>query len=131
MAMYDRSKTRSFYSEIAHAQDVCHYCEKAIREKRDRREITHDEMNYSLRKLVGAMTGKRVAKFRYVGHEFCICPDCLKNICSEVFPKEETIAITDELAVVTQEEVVDEPIVDEKQSEKKKAGGKNASSKKS
>lgn len=122
MALYDRSKTKSFYSEIAHAQDVCHYCEKAIKEKRDRREISHDEMNSSLKKLIGAMTGKRIVKFRYVGHEFCICPECLKNICSEVLPNEEPIKET---------EAINEEIKEDKQADKKKVGAKNAANKKS
>ena len=123
MALYDRSKTRSFFSEIAHTQDVCYYCEKAIREKRDRREIDLDEMNKELRALVGKLTGVRVPKFRYVGHEFTVCPECLKNICNEVFPKEEKVSDNVDTTIEQSEDVT----VNDKSTSKQKGKTKNAS----
>lgn len=96
MALFDRSSTRSFLSEIAHEQDICQYCEKAIREKNKKKELNFDEMHRELRSLKGKITGKRVMKFRYLGHEFCVCPTCLKNVYTEVQnfnkEKEELIA---------------------------------------
>lgn len=88
MALYDRNQTRSFFSELAHEQDICYYCEKTIREKRNNREIDLDEMNKQLKGLRGAIANVRVPKLRYVGHEMTICPNCLKSICEEVLPKE-------------------------------------------
>lgn len=122
MALYDRNKTRSFFSELAHEQDVCYYCEKAIREKRANREIDLDEMNKQLKQLRGAIANVRVPKLRYVGHEMTICPNCLKGICEEVLPKEVTIS----------EDKTEEVTTDSKNEQKAKGkGNKNATSKES
>lgn len=84
MALYDRSSTRSFYSEIAHEQDTCQYCENAIREKNNKKEINFDDMHRQLKALRGKLAGTRVMKFRYLGHEFCVCPTCLEKVNTEV-----------------------------------------------
>ena len=84
MALYDRSKTTGFYTAIAHDQNVCHYCERAIVKRRENKEISHDEMIFEMKKLKGKLTGKRVMKFTYVGHEFCVCPECLEKVSLEI-----------------------------------------------
>lgn len=111
MALYDRSKTRSFYSELAHEQDHCYYCEKMIRKRMNNREISVDEMNKQIRALSGSLTGKRVMKFRYTGHDFCVCPVCLTKINEEVNPtmygaKNETVTIDKTV-------IVEEPAIKE------------------
>lgn len=129
MALYDRTKTRSFFSEIAHSQDICYYCEKAIRSKREKKEITLDEMNRELRELRGKIDGVRVPKFRYVGHEFTVCPECLKKICDEVLPKEEP-ASTETKEENANSDNVEQPIEqveDNKSTTKGKSKAKNAS----
>lgn len=84
MALYDRSSTRSFFSEIAHEQDTCQYCENAIRARNNKKELGFDDMHKELRSLRGKLTGMRVMKFRYLGHEFCVCPECLEKVNTEV-----------------------------------------------
>lgn len=104
--------------------DYCHYCEKAIKDKRNANEINHDEMNRQIRELAGKISGKRVMKFRYVGHDFCVCPSCLENINKEVNPKAygtkaDTIVI-DETAFENNELM---EVVEEKTAPKSKKSG--------
>ena len=103
MALLDMSFTKGFFSEIANSDDICYYCEKAIREERNKGKLRHDDFIKKIKSITGVLEGKRVAKLNYVGHQFCICPNCLESIVKEVIkesntPKEK---ILDEEAVKT------------------------------
>lgn len=135
MALYSREQTKSFFSEIAHEQDVCLYCEKAISEKLNTGKINRDEMHKELKLLKGKLTGKRVMKFRYVGHDFCICPECVSNINAEInpapkeenpVPKEQEVVSDDSSAEATDVEPVTETV---KPDSKGKGKGKSNASK--
>lgn len=91
MALYDRAQTQSFYSQIAHGQDICFYCEKAAYEEAQEGKISRDELHKKLKSLRGQFVNKRVMKFDYVGHDFCVCPECLSKINAEVNPAKETV----------------------------------------
>ena len=112
MALYSREQTKSFFSEIAHEQDVCLYCEKAISEKLNTGKINRDETYKELKLLRGKLTGKRVMKFRYVGHDFCICPECVSNINSEInpAPKKQEVMSDDSSVKVTDIEPATETV---------------------
>lgn len=103
MAIYDINVTRSFYSELGNLEDVCYYCEKKLKERRSNKEITHDQLIKEHRNLVGKLENIRVAKMKYLGHEICICPNCLKSIVDEVIP-----TIATENANINKEEVREE-----------------------
>lgn len=132
MALYDRSSVRSFFSEIAHEQDTCQYCENAIREKNNKKELSFDDMIKELRTLRGKLTGKRVMKFRYIGHEFCVCPKCLEKIHKEVQSfntKDEQKQVTDTTpdenqADLINDEIQADSINDEIEAKRTKAKGK-------
>ena len=122
--MLDMSFTRGFFSELAHSQDICHYCEKAIREERNKGNLNFDEFTKAIKKLTGSLNGKRVAKLRYVGHEFCICETCLESIASEVIVSEKNDAAINEIKEVITK--IANPIIEEaiKSKAKTKAKGK-------
>lgn len=126
MALYSREQTKSFFSEIAHEQDVCVYCERAISQKRVEGKIDRDEMHKELRLLKGKLTGKRVMKLRYVGHDFCICPECVEKINAEINPiQKKTEIVLDDKSTITEgavEETVIEPVTETAKPETKSKG---------
>lgn len=127
MAILDSSFTRSFFSEIAHSGDICYYCEKAVREERDNGKLSFDDFIKKIKELTGALEGKRVAKLKYVGHEFCICPDCLENIINEVIAKDKHKEAINEIldaAKNVEESVAEESATEEKTKSKTKTKGK-------
>lgn len=84
MALYDNTILKTFYTEIGNDQDVCYYCENLIRMEQRNRKINIDEMHKRIKNLRGHVSGKKVAKFNYVGHDFCICKECISKIHSEM-----------------------------------------------
>lgn len=134
MALYSREQTKSFFSEIANEQDICVYCEKAIAQKRADGEIDRDEMHRQLRLLKGKLTSKRVMKLRYVGHDFCICPQCVSKINAEINPEpsKPNMALDYSSTIVKDsvKETVVEPVTEtEKPETKSKGKGKANASK--
>lgn len=89
MALYDMESTKGKYSELAHEYDSCYYCEKEIRDKFSKKEISYDDMIRAVKNLTGKLTNVRVVKITHVGHTFSICPDCLAKIATEVIPAKE------------------------------------------
>lgn len=102
MALYDRSKLQSFYSQMANDYDSCHYCEAEIKSSNIIK--TFDDKSRAIRALAGKMSGKRIMKFEYMGHSFCICPECLSKINAEVNPEMETVIENDPLDISAPEE---------------------------
>lgn len=126
MALYDRELTRSFFSEIAHQQDVCVYCEKAINQKRTEGKLDRDETIKEHKLLRGKLTGRRVMKFRYLGHELCVCPECVNEINKEINP---VIIKPLEQPNEPVNETVIEPALDTDKVDKSKNKGKSNASK--
>lgn len=129
MALYNREQTKSFYSEIAHEQDICYYCEKAIQERRRSGQITLDEMHKELRLLRGKLTSKRVMKFRYVGHDFCACPECIAKIYEETCKVNTTKETIEEPTSETPKEESTTDAKDSKNKSKSKNKAKDNASK--
>jgi hypothetical protein len=84
MAMYDINATKGFFSELANDQDVCYFCEKETRKEFSNKGISFDEMSKKLKDLRGKEIKNRVVKLTYLGHELCICKNCLSKAQHEI-----------------------------------------------
>ena len=84
MALYDLTVTKDLYTTIGNKYNTCYLCEKAIREKYNKKEITLDEMNLQIKNLVGKLNAQKIMYLEFSGRTIYICRQCLENVLSKI-----------------------------------------------
>lgn len=95
MALFDRDKTKGFYTELGNVEDECFFCRKKIEQRRVDKEIDRDEMYAEIKKLRGKLTNQKIVRIQRAGTTICICKECEDKIHAEMNPiKEEPVKET-------------------------------------
>lgn len=121
MAMFDRSFTKTIYSQLGNDQDECYFCREVINEQMKEKKISIDERITALRSLRGTLAGKRIMKINFRGTEICVCPECIAKIYLEIFPKiKETETLKEELENTNNKKEIKKEVKKEAKNEKSK-----------